>query len=421
MIIDQVPAVKDACKGKVIVITGAGRGIGREAARILARLGAAVVVAEVQAETGQATAELIRAAGGEALFIHTDVSDEASVAHLHDQVMAAYGKVDMLVNNATAFTFGPLVGQSAAQWDRVMGVNLRGAFLCVRAFLPQMLARRCGVICTMESSEGMPYLAPYLASKVGLRSLAASLAMEVGEGSGVSVFCFGPGMVDTPGLAEALEKLPPLYGMNREEFIRHSGVNLVSAEVCATGLAGTLLYAGEFHGQQAFFTQGLGKLGLNVAGELQGEAPGAAFAETAASASTATGVSGLAAALALNEKLEGILRDHIREYNELTLFQRPIVKRMFQQGTGLKVEEWLERAHWMTRQLRALADGTVGWAPGEPAAYVAQLQRLAQYIRKQEGDARGYFKNQADLDRALQALHDRHAVVAGLVAALETK
>jgi len=407
MFIDNVPAVQGALKGQVAVITGAGRGIGREAARIMARIGASVVVAEINRSTGQETADLIKCEGGEALFVPVDVSDEASVAAMREQVLAAYGHVDILVNNAIVTTFGPLLEQSVAGWDRVMGVNLRGTFLCIKAFLPGMLERKSGVVMTIESSEGMPYLAPYLASKVALRSLALSLAQEVGEAGGVSVFCFGPGMVDTPGLAEALAALPPLYGMTRDEFIQQSGVSLVDPEVCATGLVGTVLYAKEFHGQQTGFGSGLGRLGLNVEGQPMEAGPSTVVAGGA-------GVVQAEGALALNRKLEGILQDNIREYSELTMFQRPLVKRMFQQGAGLKVEEWLAQAQAMTRQLEAGAG-----VSGQVGPYVASLQRLAQYIRKQESDARGYFKNQADLNRALQALEERHSVVAQLAAALE--
>ena len=405
MIIDQVPSVLGALTGKVAVVTGAGRGIGREAARVLARLGAAVVVAELQ-ETGRQTADVIRSEGGEALFVLVDVADEVGVAALRERVLTAYGPVDILVNNATVFTFGPIWQHSLADWDRVMAVNLRGAFLLIRTFLPAMLERKSGVVITMESAEGMPYLAPYLATKVALRSLAQSLAQEVGEGSGVSAFCFGPGMVDTPGLGEALAKLPELYGMSREEFIRQSGVELVDPEVCATGLAGTILYAPEFHGQQTLFAQGLGKLGLTVAGLELETAAGVAHVQVAASAPTAA-----VDALELNRRLEQILQENIREYSELTMFQRPIVKRMFQQGTGLKVEDWLAQAEAVTRLLEG------GAAP--PDTYVRLLGRLAGFIKKQESDARGFFKRQEDLDRALAALQARHDVVVRLAAALE--
>ncbi|MFZ5824712.1 MAG: SDR family NAD(P)-dependent oxidoreductase [Bacillota bacterium] len=413
MLIDNLPNGQTGLTSKVAVITGAGRGIGREAARVLARFGARVVIAE-RAESGAETAGLIQAEGREALFVQTDVADEASVAHLYDTVQATYGRADILINNAIVTSFGPLWEHAVADWDRVMAVNLRGAFLCIRAFLPQMLARREGVVVTMESADGMPYMAPYQASKAGLRSLALSLAAEVGEASGVSVFCFGPGMVDTPGLAEALERLPAYYKMSRAEFIEQSGVAMVSAETCAAGLAGVVLHARQCHGQEVGYATGLALLGLDGAAGQPSAPVAAGFAASPAAAAPPA----LSTALALNRKLEGILQENIREYSELTLFQRPIVRRMFQQGTGFKVEDWLERAQAFSRYLEQVA-AEDGWREAEVRAYVASLERLAKFIHKQESDARGFFRNAEQLNRALEALQARRAVVTDLAAQLE--
>ncbi|HYG58157.1 MAG TPA: SDR family oxidoreductase, partial [Symbiobacteriaceae bacterium] len=167
--IDRSPTPLPRLGGKVAIVTGAGRGIGRETARILAHLGATVIIAELK-QTGAETEALIRAEGDRTQFIQTDVADEASVTHLRDTVLANYGRADILINNAIAVATGPLWQIATEDWDRVMAVNLRGAFLCIKAFLPTMLARKSGVVVTIESAEGMPYLAPYLASKVALRS-----------------------------------------------------------------------------------------------------------------------------------------------------------------------------------------------------------------------------------------------------------
>jgi len=157
----------------------------------------------------------------------------------------------------------------------------------------------------------------------------------------------------------------------------------------------------------------LAKLGISASGEPLG-AP--SEKEAPADPKPAVPAQETSTPLALNRQLESILQDNIREYDELNLFQRPIVKRMFQAGTGLKVEDWLANAQRMSRALEQPAGAT----PAERTSYIAQLKRLAQFIQKQESDARGFFKNPDTLARALEALRQRRQVVLDLAQALES-
>jgi NAD(P)-dependent dehydrogenase (short-subunit alcohol dehydrogenase family) len=416
-IIERTDISRKALQGQVAVVTGAGQGIGRETARLLAYLGASVVIAEINA-SGRETKQFIGREGGKALFVQTDISEPASVEHLHRQACEAYGEVDILVNDAEAFTAKPLLDHSVEAWDHIFAVNLRGAFLAIKAFLPAMLERRKGVIITMESAEGMPYLAPYLASKVGLRSLALSLAQEVGAESGVSVYCFGAGMVETPGGMAAFRRLAPYYGVSLDEFIRQSapGGHLISAELCATGLVGTILHARELHGQELDYTVGLSLLGLTLTGECPVERPASALPTEHIAPEL------LDRALTLNRQVEEIVRTNIREYEEQNGFVRPVVKRMFQQGTGLKVEEWLALAQQMTGRLeRALNNARAGQAALDLAlveSYPGHLRRMVDYLSKQEGDARGWIRDPAQLQAALAALRERKEAVQSLLCVL---
>lgn len=375
--------------GEVILVTGAGRGIGRESAVAMSRLGAAIVVVELS-EAGERTATAIQEAGGSALCVRADVSDEAAMKRVHDQALARYGHVDVVVNNACVFYAKPVLEHSLAEWDRVMAVNLRGAFLAARLFLPDMLARHHGVFVTMESGEGMPYIAPYLASKVGLRSLAASLSQEVGPDSGVSIFCFGPGMVDTPAIREALPDLARLYGMSEDDFIRQSapGGSLSSATEAAAGLAGCILNAARFHGQETATPTGLSLLdGSTPTPAAEGRGPQA----VGGTPPTTSDPIRMAAQL---------IADLHRECEELGLFQRQWYRRTLKQSTGLSLEDWES------------ASRSNAWRADK-------LRLLGAHFEKLEREARGYFRNPEQLEQAIAALEVRRITAEAAAAALE--
>jgi NAD(P)-dependent dehydrogenase (short-subunit alcohol dehydrogenase family) len=197
-ILTRAGLAQNTLNKQVAIVTGAGRGIGRETARALAWLGAKVIIAELNDVLGTETRELIQKEGGEALFIHTDVSDVNSVKELATKTHKAFRTVDILVNNAILCPATLVTEMDVDLWDRVLAVNLRGTFLTCKTFLPEMLAKEHGTVVNMISTEAMPGLSAYIASKQGIAGLSQSLALEV-EGQGVQVISFGPGMVDTPG------------------------------------------------------------------------------------------------------------------------------------------------------------------------------------------------------------------------------
>jgi hypothetical protein len=228
-------------------------------------------------------------------------------------------------------------------------------------------------------------------------------------------------MVDTPGIRAAIPQLAPLYGLTPEAFIAQSapGGTLMDAEAAATGLVGTILHAREYHGQDIDSFVGLQQLGLDLDGRPFAEQPaqttgGAGQPVPAAGNGHANGA---ANAAELNRALEGVLRAYVKEYDELSMFVRPVVKRMFQQGTGLKLEAWLAQAETMTRKLEGAGDG----AALDCAAYRAQLERLGEFLVKQEADARGYFKDPVRLSAALDGLRERQGVVRRLREAMEER
>ena len=196
-------------ENRIAVVTGAASGIGKGIAIAFAREGASVVVADRSEERSAAEVLAgIREHGGEALFVQTDVSDAQSVQLMADAALARFGRVDILVNNAGIFTESLIENMPIDDWDRVVGVNLRGTFLCTRALIGQMLERGDGRIINIASQLGQiggKSVGHYAASKAGVIGLTKSLAREVAL-RGVRVNAIAPGPIETPLLDSETEE-----------------------------------------------------------------------------------------------------------------------------------------------------------------------------------------------------------------------
>ncbi|MBB5689466.1 SDR family oxidoreductase [Roseomonas alkaliterrae] len=192
--------------GKVALVTGAGKNIGRAIALTLARDGAKVVVnGRSDTEALEAVAAEIRAGGGEALVQRADVSEETAVAAMAAEVAARLGGVDILVCNAGLRRQTPFLEMSFAEWREILSVALDGAFLLARAFAPQMAARGGGAIVALSGISthlGTPNRAHVSASKSGLEGLIRALAVELAP-LGIRANCVAPGAVDTARGASA--------------------------------------------------------------------------------------------------------------------------------------------------------------------------------------------------------------------------
>ena len=188
-------------QGKVSIITGAGRGIGRAAALAFAEAGAAVVLAARSGDEIGSVADEIKLKGGRSLAITTDVSDPAAVDHLLILTLRAFGHIDILVNNAALVQpLGKVWETSPTAWTKLIAVNVVGPYLCSRAVLPHMLERGSGRIINVSSGAAETNLegaSAYCASKAALERFSATLAAEV-AGTNLRVTTLRPGIVDTP-------------------------------------------------------------------------------------------------------------------------------------------------------------------------------------------------------------------------------
>ncbi len=210
-------------KDKVAIVTGSARGLGAATARRLAQEGAKVVITDIQEELAQATAAALRAEGLSAHCVIANITKADDVARLVSETVATFGGVHILVNNAGAPRDKYLVKMSEDDWDFVMNVMLKGAFLASKAVMPHMIEQGWGRVINISSRAhfGNPTQANYSTAKAGLIGLAKALAMEEGR-YGITVNCVAPGFIET----EMIQALPT-YQVIKDRAIQAQPVKRV--------------------------------------------------------------------------------------------------------------------------------------------------------------------------------------------------
>jgi meso-butanediol dehydrogenase/(S,S)-butanediol dehydrogenase/diacetyl reductase len=237
-------------EGKVAIITGGGSGIGRATAELFAREGASVVVADYKADAGSEAMQAIKDAGGEAIFVEVDVSDSVQVQKMVQTSLDTYGGIDILFNNAGVLIFGTILETEEEDWNRLMAINLTGAYLCSKAVIPHMIERGGGSIINASSSTGAhdvaPNIAAYVTSKGGVTLLTKAMAVDHAK-ENVRVNAIAPGPTDTPMLRDNMspEELKafaatfPMKRLGRPEELAYAALFLASGE--ASFVTGAIL------------------------------------------------------------------------------------------------------------------------------------------------------------------------------------
>lgn len=416
-VIERLGISRNALSGEIAVITGAGRGIGRATAVLFAEIGANVVAADVS-DSGAKTARAIRDAGGKAIFVKGDVSNEDDVLAIAAETERAFGNATILMNNAIFCPVASVLEMDASTWDKVMAVNLRGAFLTCRAFLPGMMARRRGAIVNMISADAIPYLSAYAASKLGLAAFSQSLAGEVGQ-AGVRVIAFGPGFVDTPGLREAAHGLAPRMGMDPDQFMGMSMHPAYKGAMPAEDVAAALAYlvstlADEYHGDR---TDGYAILERAGFFGPMGQ-PHKMMEPSAPSKLASTD----AQALELAGRLQEAISETRAEFDRLPIFIRPMARGAFASKAGQAIQEW-------ARTASLLYDGLTKANGGDESAlndlraqsprFKELLRKLTAYYKAVPGESSRFIKDPEAMKEIRRIMAEREELALSLGRALD--
>jgi len=382
LVISQLGLRPGCLHGETVIVTGAGGGIGYEAARALVWLGANVVIAEINAVTGARAEQTLGVEFDtrQVLYVQTDVGDEDSVQNLYNESLRRFGKVDGIINNATIAVLGAVKELPIERWDASYRVNLRGPVLMARTFLPDMLSRRHGVFACV-SSTGTAFLGGYETFKAAQVHLAYTLDAET-DSSGVIVFTIGPGLVPTETASRAVERLAPLMGMTVDEFFALNKNVVLTPEEAGAGFAAAMVLAERFKGMEISSLQAIKAANINYG------------AEETRRETTSISLDQRERSAALCERVRVTLKEQADGWKQRSIFERQWVIRDFRKTAGMSVEEWLDALQQLESGLEI---GEVNTRP--------PLEKLSRYYDHLAELAKGYEKDTVKLQESLQHVY----------------
>jgi len=256
---------KGTLSGKVVLITGAGGGIGFETAKNCAAMGAKVILLDIDREKGDRAQKAIESIyPDQSEFYGIDLADENSLYRMRDYVLNKYGCPDVVFNNAAVLHLGEIGHVSSKEWDHGYLVNFKAPVLLVNCFIGEMKKRNTGTFVFVSSSGAAAYMGAYEIFKTAQAELSSTLSMEL-ENTGICSYTISPGLVRTDTAMRSIETVAGSMNIPIDEFYEMNKDHIISVEDAALGFALSLLKAKEYNGQELGSVQVLNRLEIQDA------------------------------------------------------------------------------------------------------------------------------------------------------------
>lgn len=384
MLIENSSLPRTTLCGKTVLLTGAGGGIGYEAARALSWLGANVIIAEIDKEKGLSAENTINQEIGSirAEFFEIDLSEEQQIDRLVRHAIDKYGFIDVVFNNATLTAMGLVEDVSISTWDKSYAVNFRAPLLLTQKLLPEMKKNNKGTIVFVPSSGAAPYMGAYEVFKTAQVELCNTLAGEL-EDTNINVFSIGPGLVKTDTAIKGIETVASLMGMTMDEFYKMNEAHMMSAEEAGTGFALSVVFAEKYNGQEIGSIQVL--MDAGIIGDNLTESK-----KTFSKEDNALLLSLVSKAVATyNEQYNGWLKRNV--------FERQWVLRDFKKTVGSSAEQYKGK---MQRVKSIVSQESFE----ELSDYKVDFEKLKSYYNHQHKLLQGYEKNPQKLKQNSEIL-----------------
>lgn len=371
MLIEKNDSFKNGLKDRVVLLTGAGGGIGLETAKALVYMGAKVIIAEIDKQKLSHAEETLTNLFGEnpTVFYEIDLADEKQIDILGSYVKEKYGYIDVLFNNATLTAMGAVEEVPIEVWDKSYAVNFKAPLLLTQIFLPLMKQKNSGTIVFVSSSGAAPFMGAYEVFKTTQVELCNTLCGEL-ENTNISVYTIGPGLVKTETAMKGIEEVSSHMGITTEEFYKMNESHILGVQEAGTGFALSVLKADRYNGQEIGSVQVLLDCGLL----------------TALDSNENNEIKDYQKLIPRFNDVVKTFKEQYSGWMERNVFERQWVLRDFKKTVGYSTEQFLEI---INRIESMVASENIQ----DISKYSSDFNKLKSYYERQYKLLQGYEKN----------------------------